>query len=98
LSPKGLDEIAKGKVAFPKAGVFLSVDDGWQSNKRNIVEVALKHDVPVTIFVSTEPVEKGAYWWSFIQHDKVQYLKTLPNEERLFEVATRASKIGRAHV
>src|SRR5690606_18177485 len=40
LNDTQLDDIANNRVPFPKGAVFLSVDDGWQSNETNIVEVA----------------------------------------------------------
>ncbi len=92
LNDSDIDDIANQRVSFPKGGVFLSVDDGWQSNKKNIVEIAKKYDIPVTIFVSTEPVEKGAYWWSYIPDANVQRLKELPNNERLLAVAESTNK------
>lgn len=94
LNDTDLDEIANQKVSFPKGAVFLSVDDGWQSNEENIVEVAKKYNIPVTIFVSTEPVEKGVYWWSYISGAKVQHLKEIPNEERLLLVNERKKEVS----
>lgn len=94
LNDSDLDEIANQKVAFPKGAVFLSVDDGWLSNEKNIVEVAKTYNIPVSIFVSTEPVEKGVYWWSYISSDKVQHLKDIPNEERLLLVNERKKEVS----
>ncbi len=54
-------------MPFPKGAVCLTVDDGWQSNVHNVVEVANRHEVPVTIFVSTTSAEEGTYWWSYVQ-------------------------------
>src|SRR5690606_38411938 len=87
-------KIANKQVPFPKGAVFLSVDDGWQSNETNIVEVAKQYGIPVTIFVSTEPVETGVYWWSYIHkaeslkmdiHNKPD-LKKMSNNKRLYVV------------
>lgn len=91
LSPADLYIIFERRLPFPKGAVILTVDDGWQSNKINIAQVAEKHQVPVTIFVATDPVEQGTYWWSFIEEAQrrniptptIQHLKTVPNEERL---------------
>ncbi|MFC4872909.1 polysaccharide deacetylase family protein [Negadavirga shengliensis] len=91
LSIDDLGEIIEGKRPFPKGAVLITVDDGWQSNEKSIVDTAIKYGVPVTIFVSTEPVEQGAYWWSYASqakhagHPSVsrEVLKIIPNEERL---------------
>ena len=83
--------IREGKP-IPKGAVFLTVDDGWKNNRLNIAQIAEKYKVPVAIFVSTEPVEKGgAYWWSYIKkataanaiRQNVEDLKKLENEERV---------------
>src|SRR5690606_3584458 len=53
-----------------------------------------QYGIPVTIFVSTEPVEAGVYWWSYIHkaeslkmevpHKPV--LKKMPNNQRHYVV------------
>jgi poly-beta-1,6-N-acetyl-D-glucosamine N-deacetylase len=67
LSAFDIERIIKEEMPFPKGGVLLTVDDGWQSNVTNVVDVANRYEVPVTIFVATTPVEEGPYWWSYIQ-------------------------------
>lgn len=95
LSSAELVSIIQNGHPFPKASIILTVDDGWQSNEENIIEVAQEYGVPVTIFISTAPVEEGNYWWSYCQSSlpgvkkKVPSkaaLKKVPNKERLFIV------------
>jgi peptidoglycan/xylan/chitin deacetylase (PgdA/CDA1 family) len=91
ISPHDLEKIINGEIPFPKGAVLLSVDDGWQTNLTNVVEVAISNEVPVTIFVSTTPAEEGAYWWSYVTQAKrqgltsfsKQELKKIPEEERV---------------
>jgi len=81
----------KEEIPFPKGAVLLTVDDGWQSNAANVVEVANRYEVPVTIFVSTTPAEEGVYWWSYVQQAykrgltefSKKSLKKMPEEIRL---------------
>jgi poly-beta-1,6-N-acetyl-D-glucosamine N-deacetylase len=68
ISVDTLREILIESRPFPKAAVVLSADDGWKNNYENIIEVANRLRVPVTIFATTTPVETGeAYWWSYFQ-------------------------------
>ncbi|GGG12510.1 polysaccharide deacetylase family protein [Pontibacter amylolyticus] len=91
LSTTDLKKIIDRESSFPKGAVVLTVDDGWLSNVDNIVKTAETYQVPVTIFVSTEPIENGAYWWSYLQEAHrqkltdlpIKTLKQLPNIERL---------------
>ena len=91
LSPHDLEKIIKEELPFPQGAVLLTVDDGWQSNITNVVEVANRYKVPVTIFVATTPTEEGPYWWSYVQQAKQKgitklskkTLKKLPEEKRL---------------
>lgn len=91
LSPYDIERIIKEEIPFPKGAVLLTVDDGWQSNEANVVEVANRYEVPVTIFISTTPAEEGAYWWSYVQKAKLtglirfskKDLKKIPEEKRL---------------
>jgi poly-beta-1,6-N-acetyl-D-glucosamine N-deacetylase len=101
LSTDDLYRLTLSNEPIPKGAVVLTVDDGWQSNLHNIVPVAEQYNVPVTIFVSTEPVEQGIYWWSVIEaaHSKgltdktVKQLKAVPNAERLAIVEPLRTKL-----
>lgn len=92
ISLNDLEKVAKGEIVFPRGAVVITIDDGWQSNFDNIVPIVIKNKIPVTIFVSTEVVEKGSgYWWSYINESKkrglsknpVEFFKTIDNEDRL---------------
>jgi peptidoglycan/xylan/chitin deacetylase (PgdA/CDA1 family) len=92
ISVDELHQISSGEKPFPRGAIILTVDDGWRNNKENIAEVANKYEIPVTIFVSTEPVETGnAFWWSYISKGnetgiikaQVGELKKVPNDDRL---------------
>ncbi|WP_017259465.1 polysaccharide deacetylase family protein [Pedobacter arcticus] len=87
--------ISNNQKAFPKGGVVITVDDGWETNEENIVAIANKYKIPVTIFISTEPIENGNYWWpsvDFAEQNKiaeftVRGLKKVPNKERELALA-----------
>ncbi|HYH14379.1 MAG TPA: polysaccharide deacetylase family protein [Flavisolibacter sp.] len=91
LSATDVEKIIQYNLPFPKGGVVMTLDDGWQSNETDVIEVANAYGVPVTIFVSTEPVEEGTYWFSYVnkakqlgvKHPPKQTLKKWPNEKRL---------------
>lgn len=68
ISLNDLDKIRTGLVPFPKGAVLLTVDDGWKSNKSNIIEVVKRMNIPITIFLTVDPVVNGApFWWSYIK-------------------------------
>ncbi|HTD99697.1 MAG TPA: polysaccharide deacetylase family protein [Mucilaginibacter sp.] len=67
LSQDDVLAISQNRIAFPKGAVIITVDDGWKSNEENIVAIANKYKIPVTIFVSTEPIENGNYWWPYVK-------------------------------
>lgn len=85
LSMADLDEIRLKNLPLPKGGVLLTLDDGWQSNEINVIEVANKYKAPVTIFVSTEPVEEGVYWWTYLE-TATKYNNGLPPKSLLKKV------------
>jgi peptidoglycan/xylan/chitin deacetylase (PgdA/CDA1 family) len=103
IAVSDLEKVAAGKIPFPKGAVLITIDDGWQSNLENIVPVAEKNQVPVTIFVSTEAVEKGnGYWWSYIKEarkiglakDSIEFFKSLDNEDRIKIIEETKTKIN----
>lgn len=63
---------------------FLSFDDGWLSNL-DLLPVIEKYNVPICIFVATEPLKSGNYWWEFITEERglegMIEFKKLPYEE-----------------
>jgi len=44
---------------------FVSLDDGRRGNLQ-LIPIIEKYSVPICIFVSTEPLESGNYWWDFV--------------------------------
>jgi peptidoglycan/xylan/chitin deacetylase (PgdA/CDA1 family) len=94
-----LDEIIHGKRPFPTGGVFLTADDGWQSNKDNIAPIVNEHNIPITIFISTKPVEKGIFWWSYwlksntnAEKSKIEEVKSLSNRDRRKQVFSKRTR------
>ena len=92
ISVDELEDILKNKKKFPASAVIFTVDDGWKENKSNIFPTAIKYKIPVTIFISTQPVESGdRYWWSYIEKankerlvsKSVSELKYVTNNDRI---------------
>jgi peptidoglycan/xylan/chitin deacetylase (PgdA/CDA1 family) len=90
LSQEDVLSIIKENKPLPKGAVIITLDDGWQTNEDNVVAIANKYKIPVTIFISTDPVENGGYWWPYVKtanernltEYSVEYLKKIPNKER----------------
>lgn len=101
LSTADLECIIEAQLPLPKGAVVLTLDDGWQSNEGCVADVAEKFQVPVTVHVSSEPVEQGAYWWSFVTKAKQldiptpakSVLKTYHNQARLRVVNSLREKL-----
>lgn len=69
ISTTDLLNINNGSLIQPKNAVIITVDDGWHDNYNNVIPISLKLNIPVTIFITTEPVEfGGGYWWSYIKN------------------------------
>jgi peptidoglycan/xylan/chitin deacetylase (PgdA/CDA1 family) len=92
ISVEQLQQIIVENKPIPPFSVILTVDDGWKENKENIAEVAESMGIPVTIFISTEPVEKEKrFWWSVIEEGNkknltkktIGALKQIPDIEKI---------------
>lgn len=76
ISVDQLIQYIQNQQEFPKGAVWLSIDDGWKDNIRNIIPVINKYKIPITFFIATDPVEnQGIFWWTFFEKCKEQ----LPN-------------------
>ena len=64
ISTAELIEILHGERPFPRGGVWLSIDDGFQELVNNVVPVIREYKVPVTIFLPTGIIEgDGLFPW-----------------------------------
>lgn len=102
ISIDDLKEILRGQKPFPKGAVLITVDDGWASNVPNMVEVANRERIPIAIFISTEAIEKGNYWFNYAKKARkgglgfpsVEEIKRLPNQERLSILSVITSQLS----
>jgi peptidoglycan/xylan/chitin deacetylase (PgdA/CDA1 family) len=92
ISTNEMVQIINGELQPKPSSVVLTVDDGWKGNKYNVIELAKLHNVPLTIFVSLDPViKRSPFWWSFVNKQKskgfklydVKTLKKMNNSARL---------------
>lgn len=77
-------------AAKPQSRIaFVSFDDGWKNNLK-LLPIMEQYNVPMTLFVSTEPIHSGNYWWeyplAFRGLNYVNSLKNLSREDFLAEV------------
>lgn len=76
ISTKQLIDSIKGKSIAPRGAVWISFDDGWKENVDNVIPIVIKYKIPVTFFISTDPIENtGVFWWTYIK----KYKNNLPN-------------------
>jgi peptidoglycan/xylan/chitin deacetylase (PgdA/CDA1 family) len=77
ISTEQLINHLKGIGTIPDRAVWITFDDGWKENIDNIIPVMVEHNIPVTFFISTDPVENGGvFWWSYVTKYGKKYLKT----------------------
>lgn len=76
--------------------VYFSFDDGWNSNL-DLLPIVEKYNVPITIFVATEPIDSGNYWWEYAGKaggaNKISLMKKLEQEEFIKELSILKSNI-----
>lgn len=91
FSPISIAQLEASMLAgeqLPGLPLVVSLDDAWRSNLTEVVPVAQRLDVPIAIFVPTEPIRCGHYWWTrverFAQDEgrTVERLKRVSDEER----------------
>lgn len=65
LSVGELQDILHRKEPIRERLAFISFDDGWHGNLR-LLPVIEKYEVPICIFVATEPLASGNFWWEYV--------------------------------
>jgi len=85
VSADALVSYIKGEGILPRKSVYISFDDGWKSNIK-LLPLIEKYKIPVTIFVASEPLSSGNYWWEYAKasggYSKVKDFKAL--NEKVF--------------
>lgn len=91
-----------GKICPNERIVFISFDDGWRTNL-DLLPIVEKYSVPITIFVTTEPIISGNYWWEYGLNlygaNEVEKIKKLPYaqfKEVVSEIKTKCNLIRSA--
>jgi len=75
ISSEQLVSIIKNKIQIPPKAVWITFDDGWKENVDQVIPIIAEFNLPVTFFISTDPVENsGVFWWSYVS----KYGKHLP--------------------
>jgi len=86
ISIKELELFIKQKQSSDKLA-FISFDDGWRGNLE-LMDSIDKYKVPVTIFISTNAVMEGNFWWEYVMikgQQKFSGIKNLADFKRLPE-------------
>jgi len=77
ISTEQLINHFKGNGKIPERAVWITFDDGWKENIDNVIPIIAEYNIPVTFFISTDPVENGGvFWWSYVTKYGKKYLKT----------------------
>lgn len=86
----------KGEITLVEKSVYISFDDGWRSNI-DLLPIIEKYNIPVTVFVASEPLYSGNYWWEFVNlyggDTKVQEFKSFNEEQFQYELDLIKSKV-----
>ena len=65
ITTNQLAEFIRNGSSPPRGAVWLTVDDGWKDNIDNIIPTIEEHKIPVTFFITTDPIENNrCFWWS----------------------------------
>ncbi len=91
LHMEEFQDLLEKKSPIPPGAALLTVDDGWASNMTNMATVAEKEKVPITIFIATEAIEEGNFWFNYAKkavkdghnYPTSEQMKKLSNADRL---------------
>jgi len=64
LSLNDLESCFNTATPLPKSSVWISFDDAWRRNLTEVIPVIQDWNLPVTVFVPTEEVRRGRFWFT----------------------------------
>ena len=89
ISDKEVASILSREISPSRRSVWLSFDDGFQSNLTNVVPVLIEHNIPATFFVCPTAAESGWQWFdvareilSILPVASIEELNRLPHAQR----------------
>jgi peptidoglycan/xylan/chitin deacetylase (PgdA/CDA1 family) len=68
LSINEFTDILQNAKPFTDKVAFFSFDDGRKRNLE-LIPIIEKYQIPITIFVSTEPLIAGSFWWDYVMKE-----------------------------
>jgi peptidoglycan/xylan/chitin deacetylase (PgdA/CDA1 family) len=84
--------------------VWLTLDDGWEGNLKNVLPVAEEQGVHATIFIATAAIETGVFWWTYAEkfngllpekfRNNLNQLWEIPESERMKVISELYSKVS----
>lgn len=85
ISVKELENNINQKLNNEKL-VFISFDDGWKGNLE-LIEAIERWKVPVAIFIPTDAIEDGNYWWEYSLIEGQQKYSGINNTEHFKQLS-----------
>jgi len=91
ISAERLEEILVKKMPIDAKYLVITIDDGWRENLK-LLSIIEKYQVYITLFISTEPIITGNFWWEYVEYsnknNSTKYidkkaLKRINNQKRL---------------
>ncbi len=99
ISLQELVDYLNGKISIPKYSVVLTFDDGYMNNYTLAYPILKKYDVPVSIFLTADFINRDSWIWVntleyIISQTKIDSLKiNIPNNgESYFRLLNRTDK------
>ena len=78
-----LESYVKSPEKSPNWALIITIDDGHKSNF-DLLDIIKKHNIPVTIFLTTDIVGKNRrFWFKNTEPTKKEILKIVSDEERV---------------
>jgi poly-beta-1,6-N-acetyl-D-glucosamine N-deacetylase len=90
ISSEKLESVLKEKKVLTEKYVHITIDDGWKDNLK-LVPLIEKYKVFLTLFITTDPIIDGNFWWEYcrflpnqsFKNLTKEKLKKMPNSDRL---------------
>lgn len=81
LTNEHLLERIKGDSGHKSKAAWISFDDGWRENIKQVIPTLIKYDVPATFFLITGPIgsDDGTFWWPLMKVNR--HLLPIPYDE-----------------
>lgn len=97
ISTEELQCVLEKKQVLQGNTAIVTLDDAWRNNLQNVIPLAEKYQIPITIFTPIQPVEEGVMWLKWFRDKELlaQFPEIAQKDPKQIPTSQRDEYLGK---